>query len=242
MPVLRRNFMKLFGISLGSLLLARCQRTTASEPTIVTCYQPTKALTPEGTASPESASLRTRLRLCWLRFGELAEETAGGGNSETGEEDPLGKQMTADHRAALDGLAASGAITTPVADLIQEAYEAAVYHVWRSNAPITCYRMSFVNYAPAGAKSLVRQAEALGRIAEGTPVAPETLDKIRTALEHDMAFYALTDDDVQALYDQLRTEYHDPGETIPSFEEVELALTPDAKAAADFLLDVLRER
>jgi hypothetical protein len=36
-------------------------------------------------------------------------------------------------------------------------------------------------------------------------------------------------------------EYGDPGETIPSFEEVELALSPEVKEAAQFLIGLLME-
>ncbi len=239
MPVPRRDFMKLFGVSLGSLLLARCQRTATPEPTFVTCYlvaEYTPTATPD---TPESLSARDRLRLLWLRFGELAQKTRDRINSDDSGGDPLGTRMINEHRAILFEMVAAGEMTAPVADLIQEAYAAAVYHVWRSNAPITCYEPMMIDYAPASAGSLVHQSEVLTQIADGSTVDPETIEKARAALEHDLAFYALSDSDVQALYDRLLEEYRDPGESIPSYEEVELTLTPDVKAAAQFLLDVL---
>jgi hypothetical protein len=243
MPVPRRNFMKLFGISLGSLLLTRCQRTGAPEPgsTYVTCYTVVHFTPTAGTPSPTRFAARDRLRLCWLRFGELAQKTkeASDSGDDSWQDNPVGAQMNADHRAALDELVAAGDITAPVADLIQEAYAAAVFHIWRSNVPVTCYEPMIVDYAPASANNLVLQSEALDQVAAGTPIAPETLEKIRTALEHDLAFYALTDSEVQALYDQMVKEYQSSGGTIPSFEELELTLTPDVKTAAGFLLDVL---
>jgi hypothetical protein len=243
MPVPRRNFMKLLGISLGSLLLARCQRTgTPLEPSIeVMCYEPTVARNPGDTPTPKTASLRELLRLCWMRFGDLAEKTRDAWEEGTGEDDGsrLAQQLNREHRRILDDLTAAGEITAPVSDLIQEAYEAAVFHVWRSNAPMTCYEAVMVDYAPASADNLVRQSEALSEIAAGSAVAPETLAKARTALEHDLAFYALTDEEVQALYDQLLNEFRDSGEPIPSFEALALTLTPDVKRAAQFLVDVL---
>lgn len=240
MPVPRRGFMKLFGVSLGSLLLARCQRKPAPEPTltIITCYIIAEPDPTGSGTTPESA--RSRLRLCWLRFGELAEATRDQAASDGGWEDnPLGARMVADHRSTLGRLVDAGDLTAPVAELIHEAYEAAIYHVWRSNAPMTCYKTAFPNFAPDGADSLMTQAEILTRIADGAPIEPATVAKVRAALEHDLAFYALTDDDVQALYDALRAEYGGPDETMPSFEQVELTLTADAKAAAEFLIDLL---
>jgi hypothetical protein len=182
----RRDFMKVFGISLGSLLLTRCQLVEKSDNQ-VTCYVAVP-FTPEGPApTPKSASARSRLRLCWLRFGELAQKTAEDSKTQgTGwEENPTGKRMIADHRAALDEMAAAGEVAAPVAGLIREAYEAAVYHVWRSNAPMTCYDMATADYVPASADNLVNQAEALAGIEDEGTVPPETLEKVRTALEHD---------------------------------------------------------
>jgi hypothetical protein len=60
-----------------------------------------------------------------------------------------------------------------------------VYHVWRSNAPMTCYDMAMPDYVPDSADNLVNQAEALAGIENEAVVPAETLAKIRTALEHD---------------------------------------------------------
>ena len=92
MSVTRRDFMKLFGVSVASLLLNRCQ---AFLPT-PTCYAPLPppTVTPPITAS----SARERLRLAWLGFEELARRTFNGKNADNA----LGQQMIAEHRAALD--------------------------------------------------------------------------------------------------------------------------------------------
>jgi hypothetical protein len=240
MPVPRRNFIKLFGISLGSLLLARCQRTATPEPTYpITCYEPTAAPWPTDPSTPESLPVRARLRLCWLRFSELAQNTSDGANTSIDGENKLGKQMIAEHRMVLDELFAAGDITPAIADLVQEAYSAAIYHIWRSSALMTCYDLAFPDYTPASAENLVRQTEILNQVTAGSTIAPDTLAKARAALEHDLAFYALTDEDIRALYDQLVVEYGDPEDSMPTFEELELTLTADAKAAAQFLIDVL---
>lgn len=243
MPIPRRDFIKVFGISLGSLLLTRCEIPGLSTPQS-TCYAPVR---PTDTATPimtVQLTARQQLRMCWLRFGELArkttEENATPGNG--GSDSSLTAGMLKDHQAALDELVAAGDVVEIVAGLIQEAYAAAVYHIWRSNAPLTCYLVAAPEYTPASANDLVAQAAALDQVAEGTPIPPETLAKIRTALERDLAFYALSDAEVAALYERLRAEYADSGGGIPDFTEVELTLTPEAKAAAEFLIDVLTEK
>jgi hypothetical protein len=242
MPVQRRDFMKVFGISLGSLLLARCQVPWDSSPQ-QTCYAPSP-ITPTTTPIRSgSLSPRERLHLGWLRFGELARKAAepigtpgSGGTSES-----FAAQIRADHRAALDELVAVGEISATMADLLQEAYAAAVFHIWRSNAPLTCYLVGPIGFTPASADDLVAQAAALNQVAEGTPIPAETLAKIRSALEHDLAYYALSDAEVEALYAQLREEYADPNGGIPDFADVQLNLSPDVIAAAEFLVAVLAE-
>jgi len=233
--------MQLLGISLGSMLLARCQRTGTPEPTFVMCYEAVPYTPMPGTATPTRIAALDRLRLCWLRFDELEQKTADArDNGDDGWEDnPIGAARNAEHRSALDALIIAGRITAAVGDLVQEAFSAAVYHIWRSNVPMTCYEPMMIDYAPAGAASLVRQSDTLAEIAEGATIAPDTLTKVRSALEHDLAYYALTDAEVQALFDQLLKEYQESGKEIPSFEELEFTLTPDVKAAAQFLLDVL---
>ena len=49
---------------------------------------------------------------------------------------------------------------------MQEAYEAAVYHTWRSNALMTCYEPMMVDYAPTSVEILVQQAATLGAIGD----------------------------------------------------------------------------
>jgi hypothetical protein len=147
--------------------------------------------------------------------------------------------MTVDHRTALDKLVTAGELSPAVADLVQEAYTAAVYHVWRSNVPITCYEPVIVDYSPSSAGILVKQSEILGQIARQGTIDPETLAKAQTALEHDMAFYDLSDADLQALYDRLIMDSQAAGQPVPSFEALQLELTPDARAAAQFILDIL---
>lgn len=234
MPIHRRDFMKLLGVSVASLYLARCHMNTvgitSTYPEEITCYEaPPDLPTPEPTLS----SARGRLQVDWLRFEELAQ------TSPQDTENKLGNELIIEHRAALDELIANGELTAPVADLVQEAYGAAVYHIWRSNAPITCYEPVIVDYAPSSAGVLVEQSQVLNRIAEQGTIDPDTLAKAQAALEHDLAFYALSDQEVESLYNQLIKDNQDAGQPIPSFEALTLELTPEAKEATRFIIDLL---
>jgi hypothetical protein len=212
MTLTRRDFIKLFGVTLASLLASRCQAVL-----------------------PAAQTPRDRLRRLWFSFSELAEKTRAGRNDE----DELGQKMSADHRAELDALVAAGGLSAPAADLVQEAYSAAVYHVWRSNAPITCYVPTFVDYGPSSAAVLVKQAEILGELRGKGMIDASTLSRAQSALEHDLAFYQLTDDETRALYQGLIEQNQDGGKPIPSFDALELDLAPDAREAARFILDLL---
>ena len=232
MSLTRRDFMKLLGVTVASTLLTRC-RGLATETPMQTCYEPIAPTDIPPTIT--SASARERLRLYWLRFGELSQKTMTGENPDNA----LGQQMTADHRAALDELVTSGEISASVADLVQESFGAAVYHVWRLNVPITCYTPVVVDFAPSSADVLVKQSEVLNQITAQGTIDPTTLARAQTALEHDMAFFDLNDTEVKALYDRLIRESQVGGQPIPSFEALQLELTPDARDAALFILDLL---
>ena len=212
MALTRRDFVKLFGVGLASLLVTRCQAVL-----------------------PPAVSARDRLRGLWLNFVKLEKETLAGRNDE----DVLGQRMISDHRAELDEVVAAGEVSAPAAELVQEAYQAAVYHVWRSNAPITCYEPMMVDYAPSGAGVLVKQAEVLRQLAAQGSIDPVAAARAQAALEHDLAFYQLTDDETQALYQRVLARSQDAGQPIPSFEALQLELTPDAREAAGFILDLL---
>ena len=241
MSISRRDFMKFLGVSVASLLLTRCKKTLSP---VTTCYGVALSDTPTPSPTPSPAapaSARLRLRQCWSSFDELAQQAIRK-SQPTDTTDPFGRQLIAEHRAALDELVAAGEIAAPVADLVQEAYEAAVNHVWDSNIGLTCYTAVIVNYTPVSASILVQQAETLSQIASQGSLEAETLARVQTSLEHDLAFYDLAPQDVQALYNQIIKDYMDNGQPVPPFEELQFELTPDARAAARFILDLLTEK
>ncbi|MGD1992908.1 MAG: hypothetical protein PVI59_06920 [Anaerolineae bacterium] len=207
----RRQFIKSVGVALGSLALARCMAPGA------------------GDDSP-----RGRVRDCWSRLSWLEEQAQDWDHPERGEE--ALDQLRADHRAALDDLVAAGALDAGVATEVQAAFEEAAYHVWRANAPITCYEpVEPPDYVPAGAAQLARQAEILVEMAEAGSVAPEILAQAQAAIERDVAFLSLTYDERTALYEEVRAE----GSPYPTFNELDLEIPPEAAEAARFLIDLL---
>lgn len=210
----RREFIRSAAIALAALAMTRCA------PGI----------------SPDDGSPRARLRRCWLRLDELAQQTQG--DYERGER--LRDQLTAEHRVVLDELVTAAAVTTTVSDPIQEAFVEATYHVWRANAPITCYEPVLVNYTPTSANQLVTQASLLAEMSRSSNLDPDAVARVRATIERDIAFLALSDQETEALYERLKQEAGD-NYRFPSFDELDLDIPPDVIAAARFLVELLLE-
>lgn len=180
---------------------------------------------------------RERLRSCWQRFGWLEELASDWDNSVRGEQ--ARGELVAEHRAALDALVAAGELDADIADLMQEAFTWAAYHIWRANCGMTCYEPSVrPDYTPAGSDQLVRQAELLADLAGDDSVDQEAVARAQATIERDIAFLNLPDQKEQALYDELM----DPSGTsytyIP-FDQLELEITPEDAEAARFLVELL---
>jgi hypothetical protein len=251
-PLTRREFMKTFGVGLASLVIAGCKLSSQNPPAtkgpprptetpFVTCYIAVP-YTPSPT-SPPALSARDQLRACWLSFNELAARTQSGENSNPDDPggDLFGAQLLADHRAALDELVAAGELDSAVADLVQEAYGAAEYHVWRSNAPITCYEPMMVDYAPTSAAQLVQQSAILAEMTAKGNLNPDTVATVQKTIQHDLAFETLSREEVDALYEKLLDDYRKNNTDLPDFDQVELVVTPEMEAAAKFIVELLGE-
>jgi len=212
MPPTRREFIKGVGLALAGLVLARC----APSPTL-----------------PGDTSARGRLRACWLRFDWLAEETRKGweGNDYEGAREQLLKE----HSTALDELVSAGELTRVVADEIAIGYGAAAYHVWRSNAPITCYEPMMIDYQPTSAAQLVQQAAALDELARGGSLDAGTVTTAQAAIARDLAFLSLSDAGRQALYEKILAG----GSPYPDFADVPLDVAPEEIEAARYLVELL---
>jgi hypothetical protein len=208
----RREFMERVGITLVSLLMTRCVLPGRQDD-----------------------SPRGRLRACWLRFDWLAERAVDMGNYERGQQ--AMEELVADHRSALDELVAAGELERDVAGQVQTAYNAAAYHVWRANAPITCYEAVMIDYVPASSAQLARQAATLTEMAERGDLDPDVVAQARAAIERDVAFLNYPSEAIEALYREISAHMDESG--VPQFEDLDLEVTPAAAQAAQYLVDLL---
>ena len=209
----RRDFIKGVGIAIASLVMVRC--------------------IPFGS---KDDSPRGRLRNCWLRLDWLAQQTRK--DFERGDQALDG--LVADHRAVLNDLVTSGELDAAVADQMQVAFTEAAFHVWRSNAPITCYEAVMVDYTPASSGQLAQQAGLLAEIAKSGDLDPATVTQAQASIERDIAFLNLSQAETQALYDELIEAAGDTHD-FPSLDELDLDVTPEAAEAARFLVELLLE-
>jgi hypothetical protein len=203
------------GIALASLLSARC------------------VIVP----GRQDSSPRGRLRGCWLGLDDLAKSAADTDDYERGQREL--ERLVDDHRAALDDLVAGDELALDVSDQVQTAYAAAAHHVWRANAPITCYEAVMVDYTPFSSGQLEQQAVALAEMADASDVDPEVVARAQAAIERDVAFLNLSSTERNALYDEIIAHIDSDG--VPSFEQIDLEITPEAAQAAQFLVDLFLE-
>lgn len=217
MGLTRREFLKSIGVTMASLAMTGCS------PGLV--------------RDDSDDSPRGRLRSCWLRLDNLAETTKK--NHEKGEQ--LKTNLAAEHRAALDDLVSGGELTRIVSDQVQAAFDEALYHVWRANAPMTCYEPMIVDYTPTSADQLVQQASLLAGLARGGDLDPDTVRRAQSAIERDIAFLSLTSQETEELYQALQEAAGDSFR-FPPFEELALDIPAEAIEAARFLVDLLTEQ
>ena len=219
MSYTRREFIKNVGVAFASLAMARCVCPIGG-----------------GGSKDECDSARGCLRQSWMRLDWLAQETRDWDDYERGAQ--ALDQLVADHQTALDELVATRELDTDVASQVQTAFSAAAYHVWRSNAPITCYEPVMVDYQPTSSSQLAQQAELLAEMAESGDLDPDTVAQAQAAIEQDVAFLNLSGAETQALYDALMTAAGD-SYTFPAFDELDLEITQEAAAATHFLVNLL---
>ncbi len=217
----RREFIKHVGVAFASLAMARCVCPISGIGSKDECDSP-----------------RECLRQSWMRLDWLAQETQEWGDYD--QEEQLLSQLIAEHQSALDDVVATGELDADVAIQVQTAFGAAAYHVWRSNAPITCYEPVMVDYKPTSSGQLAWQAEILVEMAESGDLDPDTVAQAQAAIERDVAFLNLSSIETQALYDELMAAAGD-NYTFPTFDELELEITPEAVEAARFLVELLLE-
>jgi len=215
MPMTRREFLSAIGVALASLLTSRC---------LPSCYTPVPpAMTPTGQGDDWD-----RLRRCWWDLDLLARDAR---DLEKGQQ--ALQKFTAEHRAALDALVAAGQVSPEVADDLQVAFEGAAYHVWRANAPITCYIIAPPLYEFQSNVDLAQQAELLEEMAKKGALDPDTVARARAAIERDIAWRSLTAEEQEAILEAAQQAKY------PPLEELGLEIPASAREAARILVELL---
>lgn len=205
----RREFLEGLGITLASVVLSQCKR-------------------------PAQKDGWDRVRDAWYGLDQLAQDAK---DPERGQKTL--ERLIAEHLAALDGLVQAGQVGAGQADDIHVAFQAAAQHVWRANAPITCYIPApYPEYRIMGASDLAQQADILADMGARSAIDPATVALAQASIQRDMAVLLLTDEDEKALIETLRQTIGEGG-PFPTLEELQLSISPDAVAAAALLVDIL---
>ncbi|MGB9593438.1 MAG: hypothetical protein ACPL7R_04790 [Anaerolineae bacterium] len=206
----RREFLEGLGIVLASVVLSRCK------------------------PPPQKKDGWDRVRDAWYGLDQLAQDAK---DLERGQR--TRDRLIADHLAALDSLVQSGQVSAAQADDIHVAFQAAAQHVWRANAPMTCYVPApYPQYRIMGASDLAQQADILAEMAARSAIDPGTVAQAQASIQRDMAVLLLSDEDERALIEALRQTVGEGG-SYPSLEELRLTVSPEAVGAAALLVDIL---
>jgi hypothetical protein len=251
----RRQFIQGVGVMLASLVTTRCAPPAA-------CYVPVIAFTPTPepptryepapptptcytpappTSTPTPAGRRgkawDRLRKPWHDLDRLARDA---GDLERGER--TRERLIDDHRAALDDLVSAGELAPAVADEMQAAFAGAAYHVWRGNAPMTCYEPApGPDYQVESGSDLARQADLLAEMAGKSAIDPATIAQAQAAIQRDVVFLAMTVQEQRALLERVQQAAGDTWD-FPTLSELTLDIPPESAEAARILVELLLER
>jgi len=200
-----------------------------------TCY--TAVPTPSPQPSLGQSEEWDSLRQPWHSLDRLARDAP---DLERGEK--THERLVADHQRALDNLVAAGDLDPAVADEMQAAFEGAAHHVWRANAPITCYEaVPFPDYQVESSSDLARQADALAEMAEQSSIDEATVAQAQAAIERDITFLAMATDDQRALIEKV-LEAADETQAFPRLSELDLDVPPESVEAARILVELLLEK
>jgi hypothetical protein len=147
--------------------------------------------------------------------------------------------LVADHQAALDTLVDAGRLDQAVAEEMQAAFEGAAYHVWRANAPITCYEpVAPPDYQVESSSDLARQAELLTEMADKSAIDQNTLSQAQAAIERDVAFLTLSTAEQTAAVEAVREAAGDTWD-FPHLAELDMDVSPESAQAARVLVELL---
>jgi hypothetical protein len=212
MRVERREFIKSVGIGFASLILSQCIPFSSA-----------------------GDSAKERVRACWMKLPWLADQTI----DDYEQAQDKRSRLLGDHRASLEELVNAGDISAQVADQLQVAFTEATYHIWRANAPMTCYLPApGPDYIPSSSSQLAIQAEILAELSDKSGYNPDTIAQAQAAIERDITFLNLSEEKIQALYSKLM-EDAGSAPNYPTFDDLELEVAPEAIEAARFLVELI---
>jgi hypothetical protein len=195
---------------------------TIQRKEVLTDVVKTGDIDPDTVHRAQVADARQRVRDCWYQLDDLIQQTRE--DFETAER--AQESLIDAHRVALDDLVALEELSATAADHAQAAFAEASFHVWRDNAPISCYIALPVEYEPR--RDLVLQADTLTEVSGD--LDPATVEAAQAALARDMAFF-----------DILRSGQLEASELAGLWTSGELDAGEEAVAAAQFLADLLLE-
>lgn len=208
----RRNFIKRFGITLGSLIVSGSLPGCATENQIKKRSDPPP--TPRG---PEWEALRQS----WLDLSDQRTRDALSNDfwsalRQDGDFATARSRLGKKHHGILDRMVARGQLEKTVAEHMQVAFEEAAFHIVRSRA--TCYMMIPVEYAPR--ENLLQQTEALRGVS--SDLDPATVAKAQAAIAQDVAFFEIFEAG-KSRYDQSLADKYKAGNLEASPEALEAA-------------------
>jgi len=170
----------------------------------------------------------------WL-VQQIRDEIGEKPSDEAGEQ--AMRQLISSHGVAVGELITGGELGFFAGVHVDAAFEAAVYHVWRSTMPLTCYIILGPGYERDSSAQLTQQVELLAEMAEEGNIDPATVARAQAAIERDIAYLNLSDPAIAALWEEL----HEAGGGYPPFRALDLDITPEAAEAARFLVELLLE-
>ena len=177
------------------------------------------------------AAARQRLRACWLALDELAWVPTG----DSKDSYQAREWLVREHQLTLDDLVAIGQLTQPAARQVQVAMAEAALHV---STPYVPFAGQDPTLADSRTGIRAQFAEQVLLLAKGDALSPDAISSAQVRMARYLAFLSLTWRQVTAL-DESQCRAADGSHRCPSFDQLDLPITPEASSAARFLVEVL---
>jgi len=226
----RRDFIKRFGVTLGSLIVS------GSLPGCGPRKKEGASDAEDGTKTTPRAPQWEELRQCWVNLKTLNEEIdevtkqnkdlrATDCGAYIALKDAIPKKRAARHEMLLETLVTTGELDRRVADHMQTAFEEAIYHIVRSG--MLCYIA--IPFEHGVRQDLLRQSDVLSEISGD--VDPATVAKAQAAIAQDAAFFEI-----------FRTNPIDCASLEKGYKDRALKASPEALEAARLLTQLFLEK